>query len=413
MSIAKITHAKLLLFAVLATVAAPRPAQAQTETVLYKFTGGADGAFPQSGVILDSSDNVYGTTAGEQNATLFKISHKGAFKVLHSFTPEINGYDWPFPALVRDSAGNLYGTSVYGGTYNRGTIYEVDKNDKFSVLYSFSSAWFDVGGGPLGPLLLDADGNLYGAAGGGNSLCNGGFGCGVVFQLDPSGEETPLHTFSRPRYGDYPQAGLIRDAAGNCYGTTFGGGHGGDGVVYKLDPAGNETVLHTFTGPPDGKIPYAGLIEDAAGNLYGTTLEGGNRGCGNEGDPSCGVVFKVDTNGNETVLYAFTGNSDGGNPSGPLVMDAAGNLYGTAAHGTLSDGMGGDGVVFKLDPSGKETVLYTFTGGTDGNGPTGVLSMDKAGNLYGATFVGGNLNDCIPEGGGPGYGCGVVFKITP
>jgi uncharacterized repeat protein (TIGR03803 family) len=412
MSFTKLAPPLLLLFVGMTAMIIARPAHAQTETVLYTFTGGADGAFPQSGVILDSSNNVYGTTAGEKKASLFKISHKGAFKVLHSFTPEIDGYDWSFPALVRDAVGNLYGTSVYGGAYNRGTVYEVDKNDKFSVLYSFPSPWFSVGDGPLGPLLLDADGNLYGAAGGGGN-CNGTATCGEIFKLDASGNETTLHAFSRPRYGDYPEAGLIRDAAGNLYGTTYGGGHGGDGVVYKLDPAGNETVLHTFTGPPDGKIPLAGLIEDAAGNLYGTTFEGGNRGCEIDENSSCGVVFKVDTNGNETVLYAFTGKSDGGNPSGPLVMDAVGNLYGTAAYGTLSGGGVAGGVVFKLDPSGKETVLYTFTGGTDGGGPTGVLSMDKVGNLYGATYVGGNLNDCIPEGGGPGYGCGVVFKMTP
>ena len=191
----------------------------------------------------------------------------------------------------------------------------------------------------------------------------------------------------------------------------MGGGHGGNGVVFKLDTTGNETVLYTFKGQPDGALPYAGLILDTAGNLYGTTLQGGNRGCSSNG--SCGVIFKLDTSGNETLLYAFTGKADGGNPNGPLVMDATGNLYGTAAWGTLSGGGAGDGVVFKLEPSGKETVLYTFTGGVDGGGPDGGLTMDSHGDLYGTTVVGGNLHDCIPAGGGPGYGCGVVFKIMP
>jgi uncharacterized repeat protein (TIGR03803 family) len=184
----------------------------------------------------------------------------------------------------------------------------------------------------------------------------------------------------------------------------MGGGTSGAGVVFKLDSAGNETVLYTFKGMPDGSEPQAGLIQDAAGNFYGTTIFGGKGNCQYR---SCGVVFKLDTNGNETVLYRFTGGADGGNPTAGLVIDSAGNLYGT----TLLGGPPGCqdfvcGVVFKLDPSGKETVLHTFSGGT-GFGPYAGLLMDPAGNLYGTTYFGGNLNDCN------GQGCGVVFKITP
>jgi uncharacterized repeat protein (TIGR03803 family) len=307
----------------------------------------------------------------------------------------------PFAAVVRDSAGNLYGSTVYGGSNGRGTVFKLTKNGTFSVLLNFSSSWVSPGDGPRGPLVLDAADNLYGSAGGGGN-CNGTSTCGVVFKLDPSGNETVIRNFLYGKKGFYPNAGLIRDAAGNLYGTTMGGGTSGAGVVFKLDSAGNETVLYTFKRMPDGSEPQAGLIQDTAGNFYGTTVYGGNGpGYCPQG---CGVVFKLDANGNETVLYAFAGKSDGGGPVAPLVMDSAGNLYGT----TNYEGGGCVcGVVFKLDPSGKETVLHTFTGGTDGGFPEGGLTMDPAGNLYGTTSRGGNLNHC--QGGG----CGVVFKITP
>ena len=381
----------------------------QTYQVLYTFTGGADGAFPFTGLIRDSAGNLYGTTAGEKTGTVFKLSPHGKFKLLQSFAVPEGIYDWPFSALARDSKGNLYGTIYYGGTDNLGMVYKLDKDDNFSALYNFTEPWDYVGGGPLGPPILDAAGNLYGAAGG-NGKCNGGGPvCGVIFELSPNGDETVLHGFSRPRNGDYPEAGLVRDTAGNLYGTTMGGGHAGNGIVFKLDSSGNETVLHTFMGKPDGAKPQFGLIQDKVGNLYGVTPEGGKLGC--ESNLTCGVIFKVDTSGNETILYSFTGGSDGGNPYGPLIMDTAGNLYGVASFGKLSNGDPGFGVIFKLAPSGKETVIYTFTGGSDGLGPTGLV-MDSAGNFYGTTAGGGNLNDCIPPGG-LGDGCGVVFKLTP
>ena len=155
-----------------------------------------------------------------------------------------------------------------------------------------------------------------------------------------------------------PYGGLIRDSKGNLYGTTNGGGASGAGVVFKVDTSGNETVLYSFTGGADGGYPLAGVIRDSAGNLYGTTNGGGASGAG--------VVFKVDTSGNETVLYSFTGGADGGFPLWVvLARDSAGNLYGTTAGG----GASGAGVVFKVDTSGNETVLYSFTGGADGGNP--------------------------------------------
>jgi uncharacterized repeat protein (TIGR03803 family) len=194
---------------------------------------------------------------------------------------------------------------------------------------------------------------------------------------------------------------LIRDAEGNLFGTTVGGGHA-VGVVFKLDSAGNETVLHTFRRT-DGAKPSA-MVQDAAGNFYGTA-SGGQRGknCRDGYSNDCGLIFKVDPNGNETVFYSFTGGTDGQQPYAGLLIDGAGNLYGVAAGGQPGVGYG---IFFKVDPSGKETVLYNFAAGQSGF----VTAMDSAGNFYGAAPAGGNLNDCKPDGG---YGCGAIFEITP
>jgi uncharacterized repeat protein (TIGR03803 family) len=197
---------------------------------------------------------------------------------------------------------------------------------------------------------------------------------------------TVLHRFTG-NDGSFPEAGLVRDAAGNLYGTTLNGGDqncsGGCGSVFKLDKTSKETILYSFTGGSDGEYPNAGLVRDEAGNLYGTTVAGGVSGTGCPEYTTCGVVFKLDTTGKETVLYTFTGGADGGTSYARLVRDSAGNLYGTTAGG----GAFASGVVFKLDATGHETVLHTFTGGADGGLPYAGLVRDSAGNLYGATLL--------------------------
>ena len=246
-------------------------------------------------------------------------------------------------------------------------------------------------------LVRDRDGNLYGTtiAGGNLSDC-GGAGCGVVFKVDPNGHETVLYSFTGPD-GANPYGNLLRDGAGNLYGTTNTGGASNAGVVFKVDATGHETVLYSFTGGADGANPFAGVIRDGAGNLYGTASGGGTSGNG--------VVFKVDPSGHETVLHNFAGGTDGNLPYAPLIADQRGNLYGT----TFFGGTGFFGVVFKIDPSGRETVLYNFTGFADGGTPSAGLLRDNQGNLYGTTNSGGDLNDqpCIGN-----YGCGVVFKLS-
>jgi uncharacterized repeat protein (TIGR03803 family) len=221
-----------------------------------------------------------------------------------------------------------------------------------------------------------------------------------------------LHSFAGgPTDGGAPYAGLIRDSAGNRYGTTQSGGASNAGVVFRLSPAGTETVLHSFTyshsGEADGALPDAGLVRDGAGNLYGTTAAGG-AACHY---PGCGVVFKLSPTGTETVLYTFTGLADGAGPVGGLLRDTAGNLYGTTSEGGAKSSACSTqtcGVVFKLSPIGTYTVLHTFTGGADGANPTAGLILDTAGNLYGTTAKGGATSTCNLQNG-----CGVVFRLTP
>jgi uncharacterized repeat protein (TIGR03803 family) len=374
-----------------------------TYTVLYTFTGGpADGGPGPRLAFGDAAGNGYGTTGGGGAAgwgTVFKLDSRGRETAHYSFT---GGADGGLPGspvgLVRDSAGNLYGTTIYGGAggceqYGNptcGVVFKVNPSGTETVLHAFAGSV--DGGNPIGHLVRDAAGNLYGT-----TIFGGGFhsGVGVVFKLDPTGKETVLYKFTGGNDGGNPHGGVTGDAVGNLYGTTLSGGASGNGVVFKVDPTSKETVLYSFTGGTDGRFCEATLTRDTAENLYGTTLYGGASGNG--------VVFKVDLTGKETVLHSFSGGTDGANPSpGRLIRDAAGNLYGTTEYGGASD----NGVVYKLDPTGKETVLYSFTGGADGGLPADGLIRDKAGNLYGTTFQGGDLS-CNPP-----TGCGTVFKIS-
>jgi uncharacterized repeat protein (TIGR03803 family) len=283
--------------------------------------------------------------------------------------------------LILDSAGNLYGTTSEGGSWNLGVVYQLDPGGRQTVLHSFT--YGTDGQHPAGAVIRDSAGNLYGTTDGG-----GAANAGVVFKVSAAGEETVLYSFLGLYDGAYPNADLIRDAAGDLYGTTFGGGSVGLGTVFKLDASGDETVLFNFEGP-NGCNPSGGVAQDAAGNLYGITQSGGGA--------NLGVVYKLDTVGQETVLHAFAGYPDGYGPSGAVALDSEGNLYGTTSDG----GTAGYGTVYMVDPSGGEAVLYSFTGQTDGGGPYAGVSRDSAGNLWGtASYDGAGSN-------------GLVFKLVP
>jgi uncharacterized repeat protein (TIGR03803 family) len=295
------------------------------ETVLYSFTGGADGAQPRSGVIRDPDGNLYGTAYWggyfENFGTVFKLDTSGTLTVLHTFTDEGDGTN-PLSGLLRDAEGNLYGTTPYG-RYTSGIVFKVDPTGAFTTLYDFDNSAL----AQPGNLIRDTAGNLYGT-----TVLGGAQYAGTVFKLDPTGTLTDLYTFTGGVDGEFPRA-LIRDSAGNFYGTTYQGGVYGRGVVYKLDTQNVFTVLYTFTGGTDGAGPSdSGLIRDRAGNLYGTTED-------------VGVVFKLAPDGTETVLYRFRGGPDGEQP-GSLITDGRGNLVGAA----LGNPAFNDGVVFKVKP---------------------------------------------------------------
>jgi uncharacterized repeat protein (TIGR03803 family) len=338
-------------------------------------------------------------------------AHAQTFSVVYTFTGGNNGY--PYGGVVPDAAGNLYGTAgSAGGPTCCGVAYKVDPAGQETILNTFSS--FADGEFPYGTLVPDSRGNLYGTTpeGGIPGSCNGG-GCGTVFKVSPAGQETVLYSFTGAADGDGPSdgpgGGLARDSAGNLYGTTMYGGDfdgactgTGCGVVYKIDATGKYSVLYAFNGGADGAYPKSGVVLDATGNLYGGTYGGGQDLCYGDGS-GCGVVYKLDSSGNETVLYSFAGRADGAQPYGPLTVDSAGNVYGTAEIGGASGGSCsykyGCGIVFKLSPTGAETVLYTFSGGADGDAPATGVIRDPAGNLYGTTIGGGS------------YGYGAVFRL--
>jgi uncharacterized repeat protein (TIGR03803 family) len=338
--------------------------------------------------------------------------------VLHDFQ-EPNYIDTdglnPEAGLISDSAGNMYGTTYYGGApYDAGTVFKLtpDGNGQFTetLLYAFDG---QHGGYPQASLIFDSVGNLYGTTYGVEGHC------GTVFKLSPEPDgqwtETVLHDFGKtllkpkPNGGCDPAGNLVFDSAGNLYGTTWNGGANLNfGCVFQLTPQPNgewkETLIHSF-GVTGGSLPFSGLIIDAKGNLYGTAFGGGNESC----EFGCGIVFKLTPGANgkwtETVLHSFD-NSDGANPQSNLIFDSAGNLYGGTAWGGNSSCDGGCGVIFKLVPGTKgqwtETVAHYFDG-LDGWSPISNLIFDAAGNLYGTTLGGGAANLC----------CGVAFEFTP
>lgn len=266
---------------------------------------------------------------------------------------------------------------------------------KYKVLYTFACG--SDGCAPEAPLIFDGAGNLYGTTVGG-----GAHGYGTVFRLAPHGAESVLYSFKAGADGASPYAGVVMDEAGNLYGTTsVGGGSGcggqGCGTVFKIAPDGSETVLHAFADVPDGANPSGGVVLDRKGNLYGTTVSGGT---GTSCYVSCGTVFKLAPDGTETVLYSFQGGSDGGTPYASPIIDKAGNLYGTTIYAGSGNCISGCGVVFKVAPDGTETVLHAFDF-SDGSYSYAPVIMDKSGNLYGTTGWGG------PSG------LGTAFKLAP
>ena len=415
------------LFSIMSLILLTAEPAVSQERVLYSFYDSGGAVLPVAGVISDAAGNLYGTTfygGAYGNGMVFELTPStSGWKqtILHSF-----GYDgsdgfWATGGLVFDASGNLYGTTEFGGNGGCssviggcGTVFELSPTGSGewieTILYNFQgSDGFEVHAG----LIIDAAGNLYGTTASG-----GVYNQGAVFELSPSAAgwtEKTLHSFTGGGDGGIPYGSLLRDALGNLYGMTWEGGGPssvcpyGCGTVFELSPTAtgkwSGKVLHNFSrNINDGHYPYAGLIFDAAGNLYGSTLEGGGTGRYNRG-----IVFEltpiVGSNGKwtEKVLYNFNQQAvDGVNPSGTLIFDAHGHLYGV----TLVGGSDGQGTVFKLTPTASgpwtETVLHNFSNAaTDGHNPNAGLIFGPAGNLFGTTGQGGTYNE------------GSVFEIKP
>jgi uncharacterized repeat protein (TIGR03803 family) len=386
---------------------ASSPALAQVASTVYSFGVAGDGVAPTAGLIMDASGNLYGTTNSGGSGTrpigtVFElINNSGTYneKVLYSF--QFAGSDGVVPSagLIMDAGGDLFGTTTQGGAFSSGTVFElVNSSGTYTekVLYSFTNSGGD-GRWPAASLIMDAAGNLYGT-----TYLGGASNAGTVFELVNSGggsyTENVLYSFGSSSVdGQSPFAGLVVDTSGNLYGTTAGGGANGFGTVFELvNNSGTyvEKVLYSFmSAGGDGANPVAGLIMDTSGNMYGTTANGGTSGFG--------TVFELINNSGtytDKVLYSFMNTGgDGTGPAG-LIMDASGNLY-----GTTSGGGSGTGTVFELiNNSGtwSESVLLVFGCMSYGSNPQGNLLIDAAGNLYGTTS------------GGGANGSGTVFRIA-
>lgn len=410
-------NAVLAFFALTALLTSTHAA-AQGDKILHNFNvTGAGGAGSAGGLVFDSAGNLYGTTQGRglyDGGTVFELSPPKTGivwpeKVLHSMGSSSTDGSRSIAGVIFDAAGNLYGTASSGGLYGGGTVFELMPKAgggwTEKTLHNFNLNGVD-GNYPVASVIFDAAGNLYGT-----TYSGGSGGYGTVYSLIPtaSGEwtENILYDFSGSD-GANPQGNLVMDASGNLYGTTNYGGfsacNGGCGTLFRLTGLSTLTTLHAFSGGADGNSPHGGLVMDASGNLYGTTVWGGtvNSFC----PTGCGVAFELSPGSGgtwtETVLHRFGAYpSDGYWPSSGLIFDSAGNLYGTA----IEDAVYGGGTVFELSPAanGKwsERNLHHFGHNSDGSLPAGSLVLDSSGNLYGATVMGGT------------YGPGIVFAITP
>ena len=366
------------------------PAQAQTYGILYNFTGGAgDGGNPYAGVTVDGAGNLYGATTGNSDGgpgAVFKLTHR-------------NG-NWTFARLYNSGS---FGDLTIGPN---GTLYGINNDSAVFNLQppphfvpNLFAPWrettlYPLPAGSYAGVVFDRAGNIYGT-----TYDGGSYGGGSVFELSPSNggwTYTVIHSFGTGFDGNFPIAGVVIDAVGNLYGTTLSGGAYGDGTVFELSPANGgwtESFVYSFTGGDDGGDPYGGLILDAAGNLYGATP-----GLYPAGHPG-GSVFKLTPSGNSwtfSVLYTFPESGDECGPRGTPAMDAAGNLYDTTYCYPEN--------VFKLTPVNggwTYTSLHQFGVGHDGEYPEAGVTLDANGNIYGTTTYGGAYNN------------GIVFEITP
>ncbi|MFY9739050.1 MAG: choice-of-anchor tandem repeat GloVer-containing protein [Candidatus Cybelea sp.] len=385
-----------------------------TEKVLYSFADGVDGGGPNGGLVFDASGNAYGTThfggndscggqVGGGCGVVFELSSKGSGSwsetPLYAFQDAGDG-GFPNAGVILDKSGDVLGTASTGGNFTCsigcGVVYELSKSSGWteSVLHTFEGS---DGEFPNATLLPSANGTLYST-----TWYGGSSGNGTVFSLAPGGsggrKESVLYSFRGTTDGSAPAGGVVADRSGNLYGTTYKYDGDNDGVAFELHKhaAWKDSVSYTFTNNGGGEDPYAGMIMPAKGTLYGTAIESGP----NDGGVAFELALGTKHQWTEKVLHAFGAPGDGNSPYGAVIADKGGNLYGTTVFGGASNA----GIVYELSPSKngqwKEKILYSFTGGSDGRYPSGSLTLDASGNLYGATSNGGQ------------NGYGALFEIT-
>jgi uncharacterized repeat protein (TIGR03803 family) len=368
---------------------------AATEQMLYLFNAGE---MPSS-LVFDSAGNLYGTTyygGAFGVGSVFELSPTAngwTRTTLYSFTDGSDGSrPGRFQSLVFDAVGNLYGSTTQWNGRAQGEVFQLVPNNG---TWTLNAIKVFKAGAPQGALVFDTAGNLYG------TVCCGG---NAAFEMSPAANDAwtyrVLHVFKPSSSdGNTPTGALSFDSSGNLYGTTLSGGGLATcincGTVFKFKPAlggkWSYKVIYRFKGGADGKIPRAGVVSDLSGNLYGTTTQGGNTGCGDD-DGGCGTVFKLSPNTNgtykETRPFVFTGSTtDGGLPWGGVILSHSGNLYGT----TVDGGLYSAGTVFELSPQGTkwtETLLYSFNPSDDYGSPNTGVILDPSGNLYGVTAGG-------------------------
>jgi len=360
-------------------------------TSKLRVLGSANGEFVTN-LLLANDGNFYGGANDGlvDNGFVFKITPDGSFSIIYSFAGGPNDGSFPYGALVQASDGNLYGETVGGGATGNGVIYKLTLSGTETVLYSFAGAPGD-GSSPNG-LTIGADGNLYGTTlnGGVHPSPNSAFGTsGVFFRMTLAGQETILYSFGATGDGANPYSAMIQGTDGNFYGTTEFGGTDNGGTVFKMTSDGTETILHSFGAAGDAKWPYRTRVLQASdGNFYGSTSSGGTY--------DYGAIFKISPSGTETVLYSFNkGNEAPYGPGSSLIQGNDGNFYGTSMGGGSYD----YGTIYQFSPNGNLVTVYSFTGGIDGSGPVDLI-LGNNGHFYGRTLD------------GPGYGpVGIIFKL--
>lgn len=412
---------------------APQTDQASV-TQLHVFNGPSDGAEPNGPLLIASDGNFYGTTtAGGANectqpftiscGTVFKMTPDGEVSTFYSFGASATDGSWPTGPLVQGSDGALYGTTVIGGQYGKGSVFKITLGGVYTLLHSFGAS-ADDGITPMGGLIQASDGYFYGTtSSGGANQCvqipSSGNNCGTIFKMSSTGVTTILYSFGASvSDGVEPNPGLLEGPDGNLYGTTGNGGAGtfslslppetdlhNCGVVYKITPAGAMTILHSFCERPGDAMAAQGpLILGSDGAFYGTTASGGTLNspfC--YSDVSCGTVFRVTSDGNFSVLYSFgaTERNEGSGPSPWLIQASDGNFYGTTNSGGIRGGPSSGGTVFRVTSAGVMTMLYSFDedGASD---PNGGLIQGQDGAFYGITFY-----------SDPFLGAGTLFRLVP